>query len=292
MNSKKFLGAVFLSTSASIWGGMFVVVKIVVEYIPPIELVWLRYLIALFFLTCFGLARKIKWRIARKDLFLVFLVGLIGNTISIVTQETGTWLSSAQLGAVITSATPTCLIIFAWLLLKERITLIKVVSIIMATAGVVMIVGIHVTGAQSVLGVLSLVVAALTWAIMSVLIKKIPRKYDPLQITIYTTLVAILCLTPFVLRNFSVFHNICFTDFRIAFSLLYLGLISTAFAFVMWNKGLQLMNASSSGLFFLLQPIVGTLLSWLILDEGISWGFFGGTALILSSVWLAIRFVD
>ena len=72
MNSNKILGAIFLSISASIWGGMFVVVKVVVEYIPPVELVWLRYLIALFFLVIFGLIRGIKWRIARQDLFLIF----------------------------------------------------------------------------------------------------------------------------------------------------------------------------------------------------------------------------
>ena len=77
MNSNKILGAIFLSISASIWGGMFVVVKVVVEYIPPVELVWLRYLIALFFLVIFGLIRGIKWRIARQDLFLIFLIGLI-----------------------------------------------------------------------------------------------------------------------------------------------------------------------------------------------------------------------
>ncbi|WP_195510365.1 DMT family transporter [Clostridium tyrobutyricum] len=292
MNSNKILGAIFLSISASIWGGMFVVVKVVVEYIPPVELVWLRYLIALFFLVIFGLIRGIKWRIARQDLFLIFLIGLIGNTISIVTQETGTWLSSAQLGAVITSATPTFMIIFAWLLLKERITSVKIISIIMATLGVIMIVGIHITGNHGLLGVLSLVVAALTWALMSVLIKKVSGKYDSLQITIYATFVAIVCLTPFVINNFSVFNNIHFTDSKIIFSLLYLGIVSTAVGFVMWNKGLQLMNAGSSGLFFLFQPIVGTLLSWLVLGEGISWGFFLGTVLILGSVWLTIRFVD
>ncbi|WP_446899239.1 DMT family transporter [Clostridium sp. LBM24168] len=292
MRSNKILGAIFLSTSASIWGGMFVVVKVVVEYIPPVELVWLRYLIALFFLAIFALIKGIKWRIERKDLFLIFLIGLIGNTISIVTQEAGTWLSSAQLGAVITSATPTFMIIFAWFLLKEKINLVKIVSIIMATLGVIMIVGIHITGRHGLLGALSLVVAALTWALMSVLIKKVSGKYDSLQITIYATSVAVVCLTPFVINNFSVFNNIHFTDLKIIFSLLYLGIISTAIGFVMWNKGLQLMNAGSSGLFFLFQPIVGTLLSWLVLGESISWGFFLGTVLILGSVWVTIRFVD
>ncbi|QFQ93056.1 EamA family transporter [Lacticaseibacillus manihotivorans] len=40
------IGAVYLSIAASIWGGMFVIVKAIVGQIPPIQLVWLRYLVA------------------------------------------------------------------------------------------------------------------------------------------------------------------------------------------------------------------------------------------------------
>ncbi|APU72097.1 hypothetical protein BI355_1798 [Companilactobacillus crustorum] len=49
MNSKKILGSILLSLAACIWGGMFVVVKIIVEEIHPIQLVFLRYLVAIVF---------------------------------------------------------------------------------------------------------------------------------------------------------------------------------------------------------------------------------------------------
>jgi drug/metabolite transporter (DMT)-like permease len=290
MKSKSLLGALLLSLSASIWGGMFVVVKVVVTYIPPVELVWLRYLIAVIVLGLFSLVKKEKWSINKQDLGLIFLIGLIGNTVSIVAQETGTWLSNAQTGAVITSATPTFMIIFAWWLLKERLTKVKILSIMMATIGVIMIVGIHVTGSHVLLGVLSLIVAALTWALMSVLIKKVSGNYSTLQVTIMSTFVAIICLSPVILANQQVLTQINFFNPTILFCLLYLGVISTALAFVMWNHGLHLVSASSSGLFFLLQPIVGTLLGWLFLNEGLTWGFLGGTILIIGSVWVAIRF--
>lgn len=51
--------------------------------------------------------------------------------------------------------------------------------------------------------------------------------------------------------------------------LLYLGVVSTAVAFLLWNRGLQMLNASSGGIFFFFQPVVGTLLGWLILGENI-----------------------
>lgn len=289
MNSQKLLGSILLSLSACIWGGMFVVVKFIVGDVGPLQLVWLRYLVAILALVFFSIIKREKWHLNWHDLRLVILVGIIGNVISIVAQETGTWLSSAQTGAVITSATPTFMVIFARIILKERLTKTKVVSVLMATIGVIMIVGIHLTGSNILWGVLSLILAALTWALMSVLITLI-KSYSSLQITIMSTVVAIICLTPFVLANSNALVRINFVEPKIILGLLYLGIISTAGAFVMWNKGLTMVKASVSGLFFLLQPIVGTLLGWMLLGEGLTWGFLLGSILILGSVWVSIRF--
>lgn len=119
----KLIGAFFLSLAASIWGAMYVVVKVVVEVVPPLELVWIRYVIAVLALGLIGIITKQSWKIAKKDWLLIFLVGLIGNTISIVTQEIGTMLSTAQMGAIITATTPAIMVVFARVILKEDITL-------------------------------------------------------------------------------------------------------------------------------------------------------------------------
>ncbi|OVE97098.1 putative transporter [Companilactobacillus bobalius] len=264
-------------------------VKDVVSVVHPLQLVWLRYLVAIIFLILFSILKREKWSIHKRDIGLIVIIGLIGNTISIVAQETGTWLSSAQTGAVITSATPSFMVIFAWLIFKEKITRVKIISLVMATIGVVMIVGIHLEGNNILLGVLSLIIAALTWALMSVLIQKV-NHYSSLQITIMSTIVAVISLTPVVFMNTASLVNIDFLEPKIILSLLYLGVISTALAFVMWNRGLTLVNSSSSGLFFLLQPIVGTLLGWLFLKESVSLGFFLGTILIVGSVWISVKF--
>jgi len=70
---------------------------------------------------------------------------------------------------------------------------------------------------------------------------------------------------------------------------LYLGIVSTVLAFILWNRGLQLLNASSGGFFFCLQPLVGTLLGWLLLGESIGGTFWIGSFLILSGVPLVIK---
>ncbi|SPT88163.1 DMT family transporter [Bacillus cereus] len=283
------LGSLYLILASSIWGGMYVVVKVLVSVIPPLELVWLRYLVAIVALLMIGFVTKQKWRIEKRYSLLIIAIGVIGYAISIVTQETGTMLSSAQMGAVITSSTPAFMVLFAWLILKERLTLKKGISVCLATIGVIIIVGIGDLNTSNMLGGISLLIAALTWALMSVLVKRLPSDYSQIVVTTYSTLVALIVLTPFV---FPRLHAIDFSQLTrptIWGGLLYLGIISTAVAFLLWNRGLQMLNASSGGLFFFFQPVVGTLLGWLILGEKIGVMFWVGSTLILIGVLLVIR---
>ncbi|MGX9135100.1 DMT family transporter [Rummeliibacillus sp. JY-2-4R] len=285
----KIIGALFLSLAASIWGGMYVVVKVVVDIVPPLELVWIRYVIAVIALAIIGVFMKQSWKIAKKNWLIIFLVGLIGNTISIVTQETGTMLSTAQMGAIITATTPAFMVIFARFILKEKITIKKCLSILLATIGVLVIVGNGQIDVKQQLGGFSLLIAALTWALMSVLVKKVPSHYSQIVVTTYSSLIAVILLTPLVLPKFNDLDLSNILDPTISGGLLYLGIVSTAGGFLFWNKGLQLMNASSGGLFFFFQPIVGTFLGWLLLDETIGITFWIGTILIFSGVFIVIK---
>lgn len=287
--NNKLLGALFLSIAASIWGAMYVVVKVVVEVVPPLELVWIRYVIAVITLAIIGFYMKQSWRIAKKDWLIIFLVALFGNTISIVTQEMGTMLSTAQMGAIITSTTPAFMVLFARLILKEKITIKKCLSIVLATIGVGIIVGSGQINVTQQLGGFYLLIAALTWALMSVLIKKIPAQYSQVVITTYSSMIAVILLTPFVLPKLNNLDLSSVLHPTISGGLLYLGIVSTAGGFFLWNKGLQLMNASSGGLFFFFQPIVGTFLGWLLLGETIGISFWLGTILIFSGVFIVIK---
>ncbi|PKU51222.1 MULTISPECIES: DMT family transporter [Lysinibacillus] len=285
----KGIGAIFLSLAASIWGAMYVVVKVVVEVVPPLELVWIRYLIAVIALGIIGIVMKPSWTIAKKDWLIIFLVGLIGNTISIVTQEMGTMLSTAQMGAMITATTPAFMVVFARFILQENITIKKCLSIVLATIGVGIIVGNGQIDITQQLGGFYLLVAALTWAFMSALVKKVPSHYSQIVVTTYSSIVAVILLTPFILPRLKDLALTTILQPTISGGLLYLGIVSTAGGFLLWNKGLQLMNASSGGLFFFFQPIVGTFLGWLLLGETIGLSFWLGSLFILSGVFIVIR---
>ncbi|MED4041276.1 DMT family transporter [Niallia taxi] len=283
------LGSLYLILASSIWGGMYVVVKVVVAVIPPLELVWLRYLIAILTLLLIGFVTKQKWRIEKRFIWIIVAIGIIGNAISIVAQETGTMLSTAQMGAIITASTPAFMVIFARLILKESLNIKKGISVCLATIGVILIVGIGDINLSSTLGGVSLVIAALTWALMSVLVKRIPSNYSQIVVTTYSILVALIVLTPFVLPRLPELNMMQLTHPTIWGGLLYLGVISTAGGFLLWNRGLQMLNASSGGIYFFFQPVVGTLLGWLLLDEKISFMFWIGSILILIGVLFVIK---
>jgi drug/metabolite transporter (DMT)-like permease len=285
----KYIGSLYLALAASIWGGMYVVVKVTVEVIPPFELVWMRYLVALIALLIVGLITRQSWRIHKRDVPLILVIGLVGYTLSIVMQETGTLLSSAQMGAMITSSTPAFMVVFARILLRESLTWRKIISVAFATLGVLLIVGGFQNEGSHLLGGISLVVAALTWALMSVLGKRVPSHYSQLVVTTYGTLVAFIALTPIVVRKLHLLNLQQLMHPEIWGGVLYLGVISTAGGFLLWNRGLQMLNASSGGLFFFFQPLVGALLGWMILGEQIGVMFWFGAVLILGGVLFVIR---
>ncbi|MDM5337329.1 DMT family transporter [Fictibacillus enclensis] len=282
------LGSIYLILASSIWGAMYVVVKVVVEVIPPLELVWMRYVVAILALLIIGLITRQKWRIEKQYFFTIIAIGIIGNAISIVAQETGTMLSTAQMGAIITSSTPAFMVIFARLFLGERFTFKKGVSVCLATFGVFLIVGVGKLDLSSKLGGISLLIAALTWALMSVLVKRLPNDYSQIVVTTYSILTALIVLTPFVFPRLQAIHISNLAHPTIWGGLLYLGIISTAGGFLLWNRGLQMLNASSGGIFFFFQPVVGTLLGWLVLGEYIGVTFWIGSILILIGVLFVI----
>ena len=284
------LGSLFLALAGSIWGAMFIAVRWSIFVIPPIPLVWMRYGTALLALALLAWTSKASWYIAPKDRKLLLLSALVGQTLSIVTQETGTMLTSAQTGSVVTAATPAFMVVFGCWLLHERFTLGRCLSVLLATIGVLFIVldpdNVQLT---SIWGGVALVVAAVTWALMSVLLKFLAR-YSVVILTFYGVLIAFLILTPY-----SLYWLLTAADFSamaapgIWGSVLYLGFISTTAGFCLWNKGLTYMDASIGGLFLFFQPVVGTFLGWLLLDEPVTPYFWIGFSLIAAGVIMVLR---
>lgn len=283
------LGAICLSLAASIWGGMYVVSKYVLDFIPPLTLVWLRFIIA--FVVLYAILKiaekkqKKKVTIRKKDWLLFAWIGFIGYFISITCQFIGTKLSDAHTGSLVTSATPAFMVIFAAIILKEKLTARRLLSTIIATIGVIIVIGWDIEIGSYFIGTIILVGAAITWALLSIYVKIASAQFSSLVITTYAIFFSLFFITPFMIWELqSTFIGTVNT--YVILGVLYLGIVSTAGAFFLWNKGLELMDASIGSLFFFFQPIVGSLLGWLLLNETLNSNFFIGGILIVCSVFI------
>ncbi|MSN25330.1 MAG: EamA family transporter [Geobacter sp.] len=284
-----FTGYFALALAASIWGGMYVVSKYALDFIPPFTLLWLRYITG--FCVLFPLAaRQHKTPLTRVDQRAFLSVGFVGYFISVGLQFIGTRLSSAHNGAIITSASPAFILLFAWLMLGERLTRRKLFSVLMATAGVIVVVGWDSGaggGKWALLGNLALIGAAVTWALLSVLARKFSATLSPLVITTGAVFWAAIMTTPVMFVEWRYLPVSGLDNPLLWGAVLYLGVVATAGAFYFWNKGLSLVEAGTGSVFFFLQPVVGALLGWLMLGEHLSLSFFIGGAVILLAVLIA-----
>src|SRR6266498_691673 len=137
--SKTILGLICGLGAASIWGGMYVVSKVVLEIIPPFSLVTLRLILGALTLGIVVILRGSP-KIARQQFWQVLGVGFVGYGISLSLQFLGTKLSTAANGSLVTSATPAFVLLFAGMLLKEEITKRRLLALFLATLGVIAVI--------------------------------------------------------------------------------------------------------------------------------------------------------
>ena len=119
--SKPVLGLLSGLTAAAIWGGMYVVSKVVMQVIPPFSLIVMRLALGILTLAIIVIVRK-GWKVTSRQFWGIFGVGMVGYGVSLGFQFVGTQLSTAANGALVTSATPAFVLLFAALLLAEKIT--------------------------------------------------------------------------------------------------------------------------------------------------------------------------
>lgn len=287
LSKHPLFGAFCLSLAASIWGGTYVVSKYVLDEIPPFTLMWLRYAIG--FLALFLVHRmqggvKLK-EMTTRDVGLLTWIGFIGYFVSIALQFVGTKWSDAHTGALVTSATPAFIFVFAYFLLRERFTRRKTIALLLATTGVLIVVGLGKGGEAHLLGGILLIGAAVTWALLSVYAKIASDRFSSLAITMYAILAALLFTTPVMLYELK--DGFVMPSAGALAGVVFLGLFSTAAAFLLWNAGMKMMDAGIGSLFFFFQPLVGALLGWWWLDETLDLSFFLGGTLIIVGVLVA-----
>jgi drug/metabolite transporter (DMT)-like permease len=279
--------ALYLFLASSAWGSLYVAGKWVLPYVPPVTLSTIRMIIAAVTLLTPVLIRRERWP-ALRDLPLMALLGFFGFTFAMGTIFVGVQLSTAHNGALLTATSPVFIALLAAVVLKERVGLVHILSLAIAMFGVVAIVGFPepTAGPNPLLGDALFVANAVAWAFYSVLGKVAIRKYRPLVVTGVSSIFGILFTLPFAVWEASHY------PWRpvgpdVILVVLWLGVVCTAVAFYLWNKGFEGMPAATAALFHPVQPVVGGLLSVLLLGEVLTPQFLAGGAAVIAGVVLS-----
>lgn len=278
--NKTIIGLLCGLGAAGIWGGMYVVSKVVLDIIPPFSLVTLRLILGAITLAIVLLVKGFP-PISRKQIMQVLGVGFVGYGVSLSFQFMGTKLSTAANGSLVTSATPAFVLLFAWMLLSEKITARRLIALFLATLGVVAVIDPRSAqlDRQLFLGNLSLIGAAITWALYSVLVRKVTQSTDVLLFSLLAFLGGLPVSIPLGAWELSTV-GIGEISLGVVGGVLFIGIISTALAMVLWNTAFAYVDAGLASLTFFAQPVVGTLLGWLFLNERITPLFLLGGVLI------------
>jgi drug/metabolite transporter (DMT)-like permease len=274
--------------AASIWGGMYVVSKVVLEVIPPFALLSIRLIMGAATLGLVIYFRKDKPTFTKDQFLKSLLVGFVGYGISLGFQFVGTKLSTASNGSLVTSATPAFVLIFAPFLLGEKTTARRMIALVISTLGVLAVIDPRNAELSPTLfwGNISLLSAALTWALYSVLVRKVSQSGDLLISSAVMLLGGLPSSLIFGIWEINTQAVGAITPGIIG-GLLFLGIISTAIAMFLWNYAFAEVPAAVASLTFFAQPVVGTLLGWFFLSENITPLFLAGGALISVGILVA-----
>jgi len=256
--------------------------------IPPFLLLTSRLLLGILTLYIV-IALRGGMKVGQKQVWQIFGVGFVGYGISLGFQFVGTNLSTASNGSLVTSATPAFVLVFAGWLLKERITWRRMLALLVASLGVVAVIDPCTAQLSSdlFLGNLSLVCAALTWALYSVLVRKMTREMDVLPVSLIAFAGGLPVSLPMGAWELST-QGMGPITLGVIAGVLFIGVISTALAMYLWNSAFAILDASLASLTFFAQPVVGTILGAIFLKESITplfliGGVMIGIGLVISS---------
>ncbi len=278
---KGFLAAL---AASAIWGGMYVISRVVLEVIPPIPLVALRMLIsALTIFIVYALMRR-EWRIPRAAWGQVAIMGVVGYVVSICAQFIGTKLAGAALGSLITTASPLFTVAIAATFGLEKVPIRAWLGLGFGLLAVYLLSGVNEGG--NVAGALWLLLAAFTWGVLGVVGGQTVAKLDAFAVTAWASLIGCLGTTALIPLETSPIQWQAITPL-VLLGVFYVGIISTAVAFALWVYGVSRAGSVLSGIAFFAQPIVGSLLGALLLKEQLSSSFALAAGLLFLGGWLA-----
>ncbi|WP_443049389.1 DMT family transporter [Streptomyces sp. HD] len=279
------LGLALAALATVVWSGSFVTSRALHDSVPPVQQAFWRWLVALAAVAPFG-ARQ-AWRqreVIRRHLGFVAIASLLGVTVyNTLVNQAGLTTPAANMGMIM-AASPVLMAVFERAS-GVRLGVRRVAGLLVACAGVVLLIGSGAGGARFAAGDLWMVAAACCFGAYSGLLRRKPAELGGTAFLFTTFLLGTALLLPAQGVSVAVQGGFDPTPGTVL-PILYVGIASSAVAFFAWNRAIALVGPSRAGAVYYLQPVCVALLSWAVLGEATGWTQAVCMALILGGVVL------
>ena len=285
-------GYLLIVITAIAWSGNTIIGRGVVDIIPPVGLSFWRWV------AVFPIFLVIAWPHLRKDLpiiiahwKIVVVLALLSISIYNTLIYQGLTMTTAINSFLINTSRPVIIVLFSLIIFREKITFMMGAGLVLAFAGTGVII---VRGDLSVLQTLELnsgdiwiFVATVAFALYTVLFPKRPDVH-PASLLTACVLLGLFFLTPFYIWEMITVGSVPLRAETFG-GVAYLAIISTAVAYMAYNRAVEIIGANKAGLISYILPIFGSILAIIILDEIFQFFHGIGFVLILAGVSVAAR---
>ena len=283
------LGACFL------WAVSFVATKIALDVVPPLTVVSLRLLIAA---GCFlpVLMTGGRWKTVADGPTLLKLLGLslFGAGLHYGFQTVGLQTTNASNASVYVATGPITILLLAVVFLGEKLNVRKILGIVIAVAGVLVVMGMDtITGFElggNLVGDLLVFASIVMWGCFTVFGKKVTDQLGALTVTAAVTLIGATWMAPIgwleMQRTGFGLAEVTPTAWA---AVIYLGAACNFLAVLLYFTALQKTESQKVGIYLYAIPPMTAVSAALVLGEPITLGLVAGTVLVIAGVALTER---
>jgi drug/metabolite transporter (DMT)-like permease len=273
-----------------IWGSTWLFIKIGLNDLPPLSFAAIRFVIAAAVLCLIVILRRLELPNSISDWLMLAGTGVLGFTVNYGLIFWGEQYISSGLAALLQSTIPAFGLLLAHLHLPaERMTPLKVLGVVLGVVGVAVIFSnqLSLAGPRAFAGCVAIVISAAGAAYSNVLVKAHGGRLEP---TIIAATQMTFGLMPILMLGLVLEGNpLNFRWTGVALlSLLYLSIVGSVIAFILYYWLVQHMDVTKTMLIALVTPVTAVILGMIVLREQLDWRTIAGGALILSGIALVV----
>ncbi|WGD88395.1 DMT family transporter [Bacillus subtilis] len=292
MNQKRLLlyGLVFFVTA--IWGLNLVIIKVLVEDLPPQTMTAFRIMMAGITALIIIVLGKSFRRLTKKEWIYTLLGMLFGVILHHSLIAVGLTMIDASNASLILALVPLTTAILAVLFLGEQLTKLRVLGFILALTCVFFIQGRSFSNMQLSQGELILIIAMFVQAISFIFVKKATETLDSKQVTTIMYLAGSigLLIISFITEPGGV-NEMTSAPLFTYFLFIVSGLVATGIGYIVFNASIQQIGAGQTAIFNNFVPFFGLVFSAIFLNETITISQLIGFVFIVAGVLFGTGYI-